>query len=252
MNYFLQSIILFLSVIIGGISVFFIPKFNNNTFKYSLIFAGSYLFAITILHILPELYENYSINIGICIISGFFLQLFLEYFSGGIEHGHIHETTNIKENLEHQFSKSSISLFWPLCMHALLDSIILLNNGCHKNHLDCGNNIGILIGIVLHKLPAAFALSAVIYTITKNKNKTILYLIVFASASPIGLFLGNYFLENLKDNYLLLFRAIAGGSFLSISTTIFFESSPNHSLDRKIIIISLFGVLIAILTEYFH
>ncbi len=253
MSYILQSIILFFAVIIGGISVFFVPKVNSNTFKYSLVFSGSYLFAITILHILPELYHHYSILVGISIISGFFLQLFLEYFSGGIEHGHIHEASTDNLNSENQnenFSKSSISLFVPLCIHALLDSVMLLNND-HCNHL-IGNNFTILIGIILHKLPAAFALVVIIYSINKNKKTTMFYLIIFALASPLGLLFGKYFLKNLTDNILILLRAVAGGSFLSISTTIFFESSPGHSLDKRKIIISLLGVLIAILTEFLH
>ncbi|MCP3658934.1 MAG: ZIP family metal transporter [Bacteroidetes bacterium] len=246
MSYFLQSIILFFTVIVGGLSVFFIPKINNNTFKYSLVFTGSYLFAITILHILPDIYHHYSLKTGIFIIIGFYIQLILEFFSGGIEHGHIHE---YHEKKDKNIFNSSISLFIPLFIHALLDSVILLDNshcGVHEF-----NNLSLLIGIILHKLPAAFALVLLIFSINKNKRKTILYLIAFALASPLGLFLGNQFLNITNDNLILL-KAIASGSFLSISITIFIETNPDHALDKRKILVSVLGVIIAVLTEFLH
>ncbi|MFN8886323.1 MAG: ZIP zinc transporter, partial [Cyclobacteriaceae bacterium] len=69
-----------------------------------LVFAGSYLFSITIIHIFPELYSQ-SFDpgmIGICVLIGFFLQQALEFLSSGVEHGHIHvheKTINTKNHL---------------------------------------------------------------------------------------------------------------------------------------------------------
>ena len=88
----LNSIILFLSAILGGISIYLFPSLKDKKFDYLLIFAGSYLFSITIIHILPEVYGQYSdsFQIGIFILIGFALQMILGVLSTGVEHGHIH------------------------------------------------------------------------------------------------------------------------------------------------------------------
>jgi zinc and cadmium transporter len=54
-----------------------------------------------------------------------------------------------------------------------------------------------------------------------------------------------------SEGFLILF-AIVSGNFLHISTTIYFESSPDHSFHRKKILISLLGAALAILIEFLH
>ncbi len=248
MNLTFQVFILFISAFLGGIVLFFIPKIKSDSFKYSLMFSGSYLFAITILHILPDLFSHYTRLIGLCTIAGFFLQLFLEFFSGGIEHGHLYSS----EDTEHQHkSISSFSLLITLCIHALLDGIILINP--HPSHSHSHN--GIFLGIILHKAPAAFALVAILLKMGKSKKSIILkYLTIFALASPVGILVSKLIIYNnlISNNAFLCLWAMAGGSFLNISTTIFFESNPDHHLNKRQVLASSFGVLLAILTEYLH
>jgi len=87
-----KLIVLLLAPLLSGLFIFLVPKGNSTNFKLLLVFAGSYLFSITVIHILPELYEN-SLGleqIGLFVLIGFFLQQVLEYFTSGIEHGHLH------------------------------------------------------------------------------------------------------------------------------------------------------------------
>ena len=80
---------LVLSALLGGALVSLL-KFTNKSavIKFALAFSGGFLLAILFEHLLPELYETGNATIGIWILSGFLIQLILEYFSGGIEHGH--------------------------------------------------------------------------------------------------------------------------------------------------------------------
>ena len=84
--------ILFLTALIAGAVAFYVPILNTGTYKLWLVFAGSYLFSITIIHIFPELYTQRLDPgiVGICVLIGFFLQQALEFLSSGVEHGHIH------------------------------------------------------------------------------------------------------------------------------------------------------------------
>src|SRR6185436_11764269 len=83
-------IALFGSVMISGLSIFLFKKINANYLKLTLSFSGAYLFALSVLHLIPEVYSSPVKNIGIYILIGFFLQIIIEFFSEGIEHGHIH------------------------------------------------------------------------------------------------------------------------------------------------------------------
>jgi zinc transporter ZupT len=107
----------------------------------------------------------------------------------------------------------------------------------------------LLIGILLHKAPAAFALVALFKSTGMKTNKTIFFLVLFSLMSPLGLVLGEYLLNFSIQSVLLLFAIVSGG-FLHISTTIFVESSPNHSFKFDRQIVSLAGALFAVLAEF--
>src|SRR3954470_4770857 len=83
-------LLLFSSILFSGCSVFLFKGINARVLKLLLAFSGAYLFALTVLHLIPEIYRSGEKTIGIFIFIGFFIQIVLEFFSEGIEHGHIH------------------------------------------------------------------------------------------------------------------------------------------------------------------
>ena len=85
----MNLLILFLSVVIG-VLVVYILKPKKSITQLLLSFSGAYLLAITVTHLLPEVFENSTKNIGAFIILGLLIQLVMDYFSKGAEHGHIH------------------------------------------------------------------------------------------------------------------------------------------------------------------
>ena len=85
-----KVIVLFSSALIGGLTVFLSKQISANGLKLILSFSGAYLFAITVLHLIPEVYIGGSASMGLYILGGFVFQIVLEQFSEGIEHGHIH------------------------------------------------------------------------------------------------------------------------------------------------------------------
>ena len=249
---YLSSLILFFAALFGGGVVFFMPTSRQPNFKPLLLFSGSYLFAITILHILPELFTCCASTTlcGCYILIGFFLQLFLEFFSKGIEHGHVY-----KHDYEKHQSIAPFTLLLALCIHAFLDGVILQtphNTPAVYSHVHHTQGTSpLLLGVVLHKIPAAFALVTVLINLI-GKKKRIFYLMLFALASPLGLWVSSYLNQtNLltQESFMILF-AIVGGSFLHISTTIFFESSPGHQWHIKKFLLSLLGAILAVLVEF--
>ncbi len=242
----LNLIILIGSALTGGIIS--LKYSNRKEINYSLIlaFSGAYLFSITIIHILPELFshaENAKLT-GIYVLGGFFLQQLLEIFTAGAEHGHVHPV-----NQQHTHKSGlGISLLIGLSVHALLEGSLLTHAHANPSHT---NNITIALGIGLHKLPAAFAMMSILLCYYTTKTKPILFLVLFTLASPLGLLITQYAMnvQFFTQQTIHVLFAIVSGSFLYISTTIVFESSPGHHIKLSKTLVLLLGAGVAILAE---
>lgn len=234
--------VLFLAPLLSGLLIFLVPANRTKNFRLLLVFAGSYLFAITVTHILPELFrsaENVHVT-GVLVLAGFFLQQVLEYFTSGIEHGHIHH--------HHGGNKfSAIVLLAALCLHAFLEGGIL----AEASGLPAYDPVAILVGIALHRAPAAFALMAVLTAQLQSRRLALSYLVFFSLAAPAGLFISNFFADAalLNGAGMMALYAVVSGNFLHISTTIVFESSPDHAFNARRLVVALFGAAAAVGVE---
>jgi zinc transporter ZupT len=246
----IKLLVLFLTPLLSGLLIYLVPKSRTTNFRLLLVFAGSYLFAITVIHILPELYRhNLGVElIGLFVLAGFFLQQLLEYFTSGIEHGHIHTTETHSHDHAHQ-SISALVLLFALCVHAFLEGGMLAQPVNMGPLYDVN---AILLGIALHRAPAAFALMTVLAFQLHSKNKALPHLIGFSLAAPAGLLLSTYLAnhEILSSIGLVYLYALVCGNFLHISTTIVFESSPGHRFNAKKMAVAVVGALVAVAVEY--
>lgn len=256
----IKLIVLFFTPLIAGLMVYLVPSAKGSSFKLLLVFAGSYLFSITVTHILPELYrQNMELElIGLFVLAGFFLQQLLEYFTSGVEHGHIHTHDHSHDHdhhdHKHQHSHthqavSAIVLLAALCVHAFLEGGML----AQPTTMGFGYDVNaVLLGIALHRTPAAFALMTVLAAQLHSRRKALPYLLGFSVAAPIGLLISTYFVESnvMSDISLIYLYALVSGNFLHISTTIVFESSPEHRFHAKKLAIAVVGALVAVAVEY--
>lgn len=246
-------LVLLLVPLLSGLLIFLLPKGKQANFKLLLAFAGSYLFSITVIHILPELYRQSDAVelIGLFVLIGFFLQQVLEYFTVGIEHGHMHvhhhpHTGTV--NLTHR-TMSAIVLLMALCVHAFLEGAVLTEHAVTTGNFD---RKAILLGIVLHRAPAAFALMAVLSAQLHSKTRAVPYLVVFAVAAPLGLLVSSLLSDQTWFNGtgVTILYAVVSGNFLHISTTIVFESSPEHAFNGKRLAVAVLGAIAAVAVEF--
>ncbi len=249
-----KLLVLFFTPLLSGLLIYLVPKEKTTNYKLLLVFAGAYLFAITVIHILPELYQQrLGIElIGLFVLAGFFLQQFLEYFTSGVEHGHIHQHERHDHHAHqdhHHRSVSALVLLSALCLHAFLEGSIL----AHTDEVHAMYDVNaVLLGIALHRAPAAFALMTVLAFQLKSRTRAIPHLLGFSLAAPFGLLLSSYLASNeiISETVLIYLYALVCGNFLHISTTIVFESSPDHSFNAKKLAVAVFGALIAVGVEY--
>ena len=233
-----KLILLFSSAFLGGLGIFLFKKDNTNRLKLVLSFSGAYLFAITVLHLMPEVYHKGDPQIGLFILGGFILQILMEQFSEGIEHGHIHKHY-------HQHYVFPFGIMISLCLHAFLEGMPLAQ----------GQHNELVYGIALHHIPAAFALGSVLIQKQINKGSVIAFLILFAVMSPIGYLLSFQIGQGSLGNMDAYFGRIMGvviGIFLHISTTILFEASVDHKFNLKKFVAVLLGVSIALAGFLLH
>ena len=240
-------LILTFSALGAGLLVFLVPRINTIFFTLSLVFAGSYLFSITIIHLLPELFtaEEDPAHVGLYILLGFFMQIFIAQLTSGIEHGHIHKPANDHGHAHHF---SAITLLVALCFHAFMEGALLAHP---SEHIHQHETQGLLLGIVFHKMPAAFALMSVLFS-RISRARAVCLLLIFSVSSPVGMLVSTQFhdMALIGQETFLIIYALVCGNFLHISTTIFFESSPEHQLHLKRLAVSLAGALFAVLAEF--
>ncbi|RZK72839.1 MAG: zinc/iron permease [Pedobacter sp.] len=225
--------ILFLSAFLGGTAIFLVKSDKSQLLKLILSFSGAYLFAITVLHLIPDAYHGTDHeDIGIFILIGFLLQVFLEQFSEGVEHGHIH-----KHNDTRVFP---FGIMISLCLHAFLEGMPLAKD----------QHNALIFGISLHHIPAAFALGSILMQSHIKKGSILIYISLFALMAPLGFFV-SYSISNGSiggiENYFNRIMGIVIGIFLHISTTILFESSVDHKVTKRKMIAVLCGIGIALI-----
>jgi len=213
-----------LAVILSFAFVYVVKPKNKEAFKLLLAFSGAFLLALTVFELFPEVYKSSNPKtIGIFIMLGILLQIFLEFFSKGAEHGHVH--------LEYEKTNFPWLLFISLSIHSLLEGIPI-----EKHH-------SILYGILIHKIPIAIILSIFFVNSKIKLTNAILFITLFSLMTPLGSYLTSKF--GFIIEYYVPLTALAIGVFLHISTVILFESSEGHKFNLRKLLVIIIGITIA-------
>jgi zinc transporter ZupT len=238
MSFTIMTLSLVASVLLGGFIVYYFKATNKTQLiKLALAFSGGFLLAIIFQHLIPDLYHDEHHAIGIYVLSGFLIQLVLEYFSGGIEHGHVHV---------HKGQPLPWVLFISLSLHSIIEGIPLGNGIAGiEVHEHQHTHDSLFLGIIFHQVPVAIALMTLLLNTSLKIWQSWLVMLAFAIMTPLGVGLGLFVsTENLGiDTHVVL--AVVVGMFLHISTTIIFETSENHKFNLLKLVSILVGAGLA-------
>lgn len=232
------AIALTLVTLLSGLLTLQFPHKNELFSENITIGSGSYLFGITLLHLIPDLFheaqgEGITANIGLFLLLGFFLQLCLDACGSSILHGH-------KASPHHSHYPTTLLL--SLIIHALMDGCLL-----DEDHY---NMIWV---IMLHKMPAAFTLAILMRKEGRKGVRFILPLVLFSVATPFSLLLKDHLSASdmVTSDTLIKLSSLATGSLLHIATLILFEASPDHQPTKSKWLALSGGFLLAILNNCF-
>ncbi|WP_299530716.1 ZIP family metal transporter [Ulvibacterium sp.] len=222
MKYLLPILAVLLSF---GFVILFKPK-NKANFKLLLAFSGAFLLALTLFELFPKAYADSNAKIiGVFIMLGILLQIFLEFFSQGAEHGHIH--------MNGEKTLFPWLLFASLSIHAFLEGFPVKENDT------------IIYGILVHKVPIAIILSIFLLGSKIRMAYAVLFISLFALMTPSGSFFATN--VDLISPYLSYINAMVIGVFLHISTVILFESSEGHTFNMRKLLVIVLGIAMAYL-----
>ena len=219
MNYFLPL----LAVMFGYIvTLVFKPK-NKINLKLLLAFSGSFLLSLTVFHLLPDVYQQHSEQVGLFIMLGILFQIVLEFFSKGAEHGHVHGHDKL--------AQMPWLLFISLCIHAFLEGFPV------------SKHPQLATGIAIHHLPIAIILTTFFVSAQLNKVALFCFMITFALMTPLGTLLSVVY-PNLNQVYSQI-TAVVIGILFHISSTIIFESNEGHKFNIAKISMIILGIVLA-------
>lgn len=263
-----------------------------------LAFGGAYLIGLIFLHLVPEVFHadlgevahghdhdhdhdhGGYVNPGWFILLGFVLQIFLEYFSNGIEHGHqhkhgaqhAHEHHHDHEGHHHDAHHAHgtttdakadnaltrgfpVAAFISLCVHAFVEAMPLAGGAHHHHHhghlsIELESS-PLLVGLMIHTFPVAMVLAALLLATNLSKAKQWMYITIFAIMPVFGMLLADSLLhmESIDSNFLIM--ALSGmlvGILMHIATTMLFETSDGHHFNLRKLLIIVTGLGLAALT----
>lgn len=228
-----KILILFIFPFLAGLLPLFIRQQNTKFINILLVVGGSYLLCACLYHLIPEAfsYQHNNIHtIGLFLLLGFLMQLILEQLSHGMEHGHGYK------NLNSKLYKYNTGLLISLSVHAFTESIPLAYST---------NNIEIILGIAIHHIPIGILLTN--YSVNQSCSKflSILVVIIFSLASPLGYLSGFVIINSSLSHISPFVTAFASGIMLYIATTVLFESSSSEHIFNKASFLSIIaGILL--------
>ena len=239
----MDYLLLLSTIVLGAASVFLFKLYEPRHVKLLNAFTGAYLLALTLLHLLPELYHarggvavHDDLGIGALILAGFFTQVALDVISMGVEHGHAH----------HLPGRMPIGILAGLCLHALLEASAL---GNAHTHYDPASRRLLLWSIVLHNYPVSIALLGMLLHSGMKHRAALGLLALFAVMAPIGMSISAY--TTLAD-FSRQLMAFVIGIFMHIATTILFESSDIHRFNLAKLGAIIVGTGLGILSVVIH
>lgn len=221
----------------AGLWFVFNPPKNRNWLALLLSAGGAFIIAIIFSDIVPHLFAHLPAQAGYVLLAGFLIQIFLDGFSKGIEHGHAHPSGE----------RTTIIAFVALCFHEFIEGMPLaLSLTEHPTALQ--RNLA--LGIMLHKIPIAITLALLLQRSGFSKKATSLLISAFILCTVAGSLTQQAlatFNEHNSEQIGLVGLGLAVGILLHVSTTILFESSEHHRFSPARVAVIVAGLAAGLL-----
>jgi zinc transporter ZupT len=262
-----------LSVILGYAMALVLKPTNKKNLKLLLAFSGAFLLSLTVMHLLPEVYESSTHTEAVHTPEIISDQAVAHDHSAHNHDAHNHdahtESHDTHTEHEHNHTNNPIGLY---IMAGIIFQIILeyFSKGAEHGHVHGGHNhiekmpwllflslcIHALLegmpvsqhndmawGIAIHHFPIAIILTAFFINSGLNKIAIFLFMMAFAAMTPLGTLLSQQL--HFISHYYTEISAVVVGILFHISSTIIFESSEGHKFNLAKLLVIILGVIMA-------
>ena len=234
MNAFIITFLAGITTVFGIIPTYINTKYKDSIINFSLSFASSVMFTISIFSLIPESlhYTNYSFTSIILLL------IFINI--GFIISSLIDKSINSSNPL----FKLGITSLFALVLHNIPEGIITFL--ATSNSFTVGLTLS--IGIALHNIPEGISIAVPIYYSTKSHLKAFIYTFISGFSELIGGILSYIFLSKyINNNILFIILSITAGIMIHLSL---FELLPNTKKNINTLLGLLLGFIIMICTIY--
>jgi zinc transporter 9 len=248
----LAAIALVTALIAGGIPILRGVKDESNQKMMTGIAAGV-LLASALLVAIPEGFAtttssgadvSTSLAMGGAILAGFILMLVLEALGFGHdihEEHHDHEGEHGHDHVHHPSNPTSV--VFGLSVHALTDGLAM---GAALATGELSIAIAVAMGVIAHKIPAAFSLGVFSMHERGDASKSWKDLILFSLATPVMIILAYYAFGDVSEYNIGLAMLFAGGTFLYVATVDVLPDIHHMETGKRALVHVLIGVMLMI------
>jgi len=200
------ALINFLAASVGVVLILWNRKWSERNLRWGVGFGAGLLIGISMLEIIPTAMELSGEHAMLFVLAGFAGFFLIEKATGrhhpeecGSEEKHFHFT---------------LASFVALCLHALLDGMVI-GLGLHLSE---AFGLMVFVAILFHKLPLAVSLAGVFLSGTE-RGKAVIQMLIFAAATPVGLLGTAAFLGDLPEPFMGAVVALSAGFFIYLGAT---------------------------------
>lgn len=239
---FLTTALFLATAVFGGGLFVLMGKRGIDNLGLILSFGGAFIIAMCFLHLVPEAFAGTS-SAGLCVLAGFLLQGLLEFLSQGVEHGHFHAHKHGPE-CEAPFSWKQLpwAALLSLGLHAALESMPVIGPHVHHEGLVHGPlskdliDWGLTVGLILHKVPVAMVLMAMMLERHVPMRAAWIVLVAFGMSPALGMLSADMVYHTLDARtaveFTSMLQAVVVGILLHIGTTVLFEAGEGHAFNK--------------------
>ena len=246
----LAAVALITALIAGGFPIMRGVKDEGRQKMMTGIAAGV-LLASALLVAIPEGFAattssgvSTTLTMGGAILAGFILMLVLEALGFGHdihEEHHGHEGEHGHDHVHHPSNPTSV--VFGLSVHALTDGLAM---GAALATGELSIAIAVAMGVIAHKIPAAFSLGVFSMHERGDASKSWKDLILFSLATPLMIILAYYAFGDVSEYNIGLAMLFAGGTFLYVATVDVLPDIHHMETGKKALVHVLIGVMLMV------
>jgi zinc and cadmium transporter len=199
------GLISFIAGLAGVILILSNRRWSTRSLQWGVGFGAGLLIGISLLEIIPTAIDLAAEKAMVFVLLGFAGFFLVEKFTL------VHNFERMGSTGAFRFSRAT---FAALCLHALLDGIVI-GLGLHFNE---AFGLLVFVGILFHKLPLAVSVASVFLGNERRRDAAV-HMLIFALSTPVGLVAALMFLKGLSQNVLGDVVGLSAGIFIYLGAT---------------------------------